>query len=575
MSSVSHFFTQVFVYYKYLAMASVWADRSLYIAITGIIGLLQVGSVISFFIKFYRFDKGSLRKISNILHNSTVSWVYFLLTPHICELFMSEYSCTWDRAELNLTNHPSEKCFSSLNILIKLLFLIFLGCHLFCVFTSIWFTTKKIPTYSTIGVRRSFSIELNFIICNLLLEVIRVMLNKRMLLTYGVLLVGMSLLLLYTSSNYYIIPNQIERKNFTVCFSVNLWMGICLLIAIVYGESSPSYILDIFMITTPCIAFLAIFKIEDSQKKLMCVDFPSINSEKEVEALLENIQFLFLSREYNQESSTELHGFIGYHQRGCSTEGCPIQTSNLYLGDGISKTNRYFEVVEQAFPQLLSNMYKDSIMRFPNSVRLRVSYGLFLSELMDSRSHGIEVVRAASNVSKSNEDDFLIEYTLQNFNNCKDELEDDNERASIEALKQKLSTDRFVKTLENSMEITAASFFELWRSNQSDTADMNKVIFGIERIAKHIKAIDKQVKAYYDRLITLPDILKKYALFLLYVQNEEKRGFHMLEKAQAVQSQYIRQNYSLPSIEIGLDLSIDPTPTIQLLITEVGNYISI
>lgn len=96
----------------------------------------------------------------------------------------------------------------------------------------------------------------------------------------------------------------------------------------------------------------------------------------------------------------------------------------------VSKTTtitpeKYYQNLREGFEKHISCLYLEGLMKFPSSVRLRLSYAYFLNDVMNLKNHAISICYSCQIAEKSIMDTYHFAYQkskLETFDNDSEDL---------------------------------------------------------------------------------------------------------------------------------------------------------
>lgn len=547
-----------------------WAPLNVYHSIVFIYGMFQLGGLVSLVSKLLGTKLCLFRLASKILNNKETMWYNFLFSAQIAQLFIAEFSCASRYLKANQVSNDTEDCYSLWRTIIKGFTVVFLISHLTGVILSLFFVKRSAVVVAPCGNRRNYSIEIIYVSGVVFLEFIRTVGGEYLLVAYALLTLLLFSILYYISSDLYYIPCRFERIVFRLTFAISIWISIYLVVSIGLQDYTPDYLLETIFLTSPLILFLTTIRYNQEGFRIIQTRISNTSSPQECEVFLDYLQLLYISNDTNSKS--ELFGYIRIHQLYCSREFCSIRPNKIYKDVIKGDLSLSLKLLHDAIPELISNMYMDAIKMYPNSYGLRVSYSMFLSKIMNSNVMSLNVLKAVENLTENFSSVFLISsavYEIEHWIeiNKINELGDFTEAIKENTLSYKLSgrLDYFIITVTK-------YFWELWRTLQGEGASISRMISIVECIYSNTSQITSLVDTNLKRVEKNPYIIRKYALYLLFVKNDENEAMELLEKSRSTLIVMTKREFAINNMNLDQDFGRDQYPILIVQIINVNDY---
>ena len=104
-----------------------------------------------------------------------------------------------------------------------------------------------------------------------------------------------------------------------------------------------------------------------------------------------------------------MDGFLEYHKFYCEREDCPSK-KNLSAQNKNKINLKHIDESEELIKLhfLIDHFYVQTLQKFPNTPRLRISHALFLLDKLNHKQHALTELIAAENDKLSFSEGFII-----------------------------------------------------------------------------------------------------------------------------------------------------------------------
>ncbi len=225
---------------------------------------------------------------------------------------------------------------------------------------------------------------------------------------------------------------------------------------------------------------------------------------------------LTLNRGNTAECMVILKGYNAIHASLCLKPNCPLKVrADIAGGKRKSKSDK--EVTQILFMHA-NELFLDAIAQFPRSNALRLTYSLFLIEVLNNQSTALEELAAVSLASPSVEEQCLVHRYKQMI---KDGLlaskKEDSEKMNITAV---MAYESHYSLFKEKVERTALFHVQFWSMLLDDAPDLSK----LKDLGYQIEQYVDEIELHWERMQELdpdvPEVLKFYAVFTEEVLND-------------------------------------------------------
>ena len=185
-------------------------------------------------------------------------------------------------------------------------------------------------------------------------------------------------------------------KMFMVYYTTFVWSNFVLLLSKIFKNFNGGLIL--FGIGIPFIILCCFFSHDQS---IICL-MKTINKCENDKVALKHIQYLLdviQTKDISRRSKILLDGYIYIFEETCHVINCPLAKFLTNPEEKRYKTLLY---------QHIESIYRIALKKYPNFIKLRISFANFLNDILHKKSQALEVLNQNFIFSFSLEDEFLI-----------------------------------------------------------------------------------------------------------------------------------------------------------------------
>ena len=212
-----------------------------------------------------------------------------------------------------------------------------------------------------------------------------------------------------------------------------------------------------------------------------------------------------------------LFGYIAEFEKTCTDDNCALKH---FMNEDFNTDNLYDSRI--FLLQHGELLYKNALTKFPSSIRLRLSFGLFLYDKLNKKTKGMNEVFSMKNQITNLEDSFLI-YRVERYMEDSSDGNFDND-GLISSVTYKSILNSF-KNLISKITVNYIEFWSLLAVSEDKRADnFHKMSTIGNKISQSLEEINKT----FENLIKVnpsdPDVIKLYSQFLSEVTNNQKKA---------------------------------------------------
>ena len=274
------------------------------------------------------------------------------------------------------------------------------------------------------------------------------------------------------------------------------------------------------------------------------LNFADIKSEYE---FLKHIK-IFLKIVENSEKDIRardniiLFGYITEFEKTCADENCALKH---FMNEDFSQDNLFDSRI--FLLQHAELLYKTALTKYPSSVRLRLSFGLFLYDKLNKKTKGQKEVFSMKNQIVNLEDSFLI-YRVERYMEDSTDNNLDND-GLVSSITYKSILNSF-KNLISKITVNYIEFWSLLAVSEDKRADnFHKMSTIGNKISQSLEEINKTFENLTKVNPSDPDVIKLYSQFLSEVTNNQKKATlynNKLDELEMKKNKYDENNlYSL------------------------------
>lgn len=194
------------------------------------------------------------------------------------------------------------------------------------------------------------------------------------------------------------------------------------------------------------------------------------------------------STEYNK---IVLRGYIQDHKKDCEDSLCPLRSSRirrLKEGDQINSYEMYTTQKYGQMPNYVNHIYKNGIIKFPNSIQIKLKYSYYLFEEFNSTPLALEQLKQFENDPQMWMTENYIVERLKEMMKIKD-LKDPSNLSSLNNFDEV----EWIGKMNLLVEKLAYLFLDFWTNVNCAQVDFHR-IFDIGSLIKHH---DKELESLF------------------------------------------------------------------------------
>ena len=212
-----------------------------------------------------------------------------------------------------------------------------------------------------------------------------------------------------------------------------------------------------------------------------------------------------------------LFGYITQYEKTCTDENCALKH---FMNEDFSQDNLFDSRI--FLLQHAELLYKNALNKFPRSVRLRLSFGLFLYDKLNKKTKGQNEIYSMKNQRVNLEDSFLI-YRVERYMEDSTDGNLDND-GLVSSITYKSILNSF-KNLISKITVNYIEFWSLLAVTEDKRADnFHKMSTIGNKISQSLEEINKTFETLIKVNPSDPDVIKLYSQFLSEVTNNQKKA---------------------------------------------------
>ena len=212
-----------------------------------------------------------------------------------------------------------------------------------------------------------------------------------------------------------------------------------------------------------------------------------------------------------------LFGYIAEYEKTCTDDNCALKH---FMNEDFNTDNLYDSRI--FLLQHGELLYKNALTKFPSSIRLRLSFGLFLYDKLNKKTKGMNEIFSMKNQITNLEDSFLI-YRVERYMEDSSDGNFDND-GLVSSVTYKSILNNF-KNLISKITVNYIEFWSLLAVSEDKRADnFHKMSTIGNKISKSLEEINKSFETLIKINPSDPDVIKLYSQFLSEVTNNQKKA---------------------------------------------------
>ena len=311
--------------------------------------------------------------------------------------------------------------------------------------------------------------------------------------------------------------NIFTMKLYTSLYALNFWSCIICLFSIIFKNSNLRRGILLLLLGYPLMLTIIFFKYDDFSKgKFFSLYIAKIRGG--YDSLLEIEYFLKLETTLDEKLKTREYKILFYHISKYESE-CTKQ--NCYLKQFMKIPFKPENIASLKILLLKHTeiLYKEAISKYPNNIKLRLAYCLFLFNKLNNRVKAKNELFLLYKFETNLESSFFI-YKIQNYINNISEI-NNNENIS-----QSLSNKDIIKRILSLIENIVSDYISFWKKLLTQEYNKKENFIKMSLLGEEIKnlneKLNKDIKYLDEWSLLEPKILKIYFQYLKEIINNEE-----------------------------------------------------
>ena len=244
-------------------------------------------------------------------------------------------------------------------------------------------------------------------------------------------------------------------------------------------------------------------------------------------SLLEIEYFLKLEDSLTEKIKTKefklLFSYITDYEAKCTDENCHLKS---FMKIPFKTEN--FETLKILLLQHAELLYKRSISKYPNNIKLRIGYILFLFKKLNKKLKGKNEIILLDRFDINWECSYLI-YNLKKFiNNSANDKDGIKEIINNEKLYQSMSSKEIAIEIKSLIEKILNDYVSFWNIMLTHDRDKNENFIRLSHLGEDIKSLNRElhnnIKSYVDLDLLDQETIKIYIQYLKEIINNNEKA---------------------------------------------------
>ena len=244
-------------------------------------------------------------------------------------------------------------------------------------------------------------------------------------------------------------------------------------------------------------------------------------------SLLEIEYFLKLEDSLTEKIKTKefklLFSYITDYEAKCTDENCHLKS---FMKIPFKTEN--FEILKILLLQHAELLYKRSISKYPNNIKLRIGYILFLFKKLNKKLKGKNEIILLDRFDINLECSYLI-YNLKKFiNNSANDKDGIKEIINNEKLYQSMSSKEIAIEIKSLIEKILNDYVSFWNIMLTHDRDKNENFIRLSHLGEDIKSLNRElhnnIKSYVDLDLLDQETIKIYIQYLKEIINNNEKA---------------------------------------------------
>lgn len=254
---------------------------------------------------------------------------------------------------------------------------------------------------------------------------------------------------------------------------------------------------------------------------------------------------LYTGSEQNSKERIILLGYVSEHQKFFDAHSDSYINFNRLSGySNYIAPDKYYRNLREGFLKHLSSIYLEAIHRYPNNVKLRISYAYYLNDIMKLKNHALSICYSIEFLDKNFLDGYHFwkqKMELESFDNNEDiqyvtgnqVISDLKVKDNIflissqeDLMVKKKITIRKRQQYRRMVKETIILYSDLWRELMEDTPDSIKLRQSLLAFYEHSQKCDSFWKRYQNYFVRSSHAMFDHGIYNIVIKNQEKEGLH-------------------------------------------------
>ena len=309
--------------------------------------------------------------------------------------------------------------------------------------------------------------------------------------------------------------------------SIFAWTGMMLVFCkITFDLPNDSY-LYIWIVGISAILIISFGRIRIKFNYLI-LDTEAFAKEEEA---LDVLDYLTFSLDYYKKDKTiaiSLDGFIEYHKTYCVSPSCPSRkeynTKSVKNATIADNDNENILLLSH----LICVIFYKTLQRFPNSIKIRLRYAIFLLDRMGQKQNALQELLTTGSYKLKLDEEFLI-FRLKNIIE-KDIFEENYSNQRLQF--NELFLRDLIKSIQENIEKSSNYNMEFWNLLSEDCPNLTKLKEIGSKMSALYKIIERNQKILQSMNVFIPKIELLYSKYLLIIVQNKEESTKIFDKIQ-------------------------------------------